>query len=167
MRGQYVQITKIRYLCFDLVHSRYTRMAGFGRREIEYMQALCIYNIYIEYYSVMLTLRALLVFCPHVYMPAYIGLTRTCGPQKQQMIIVKMYLKILIYFWKHYIFPKRWKYFKKYCNNLLRYFIFIHEYILYISIISQQPPVWPLNLDFIFFPSGHSLPQPPPPPKPT
>ena len=52
MRGQYVQITKIRYLCFDLVHSRYTRMAGFGRREIELMQALCIYNIYIEYYSV-------------------------------------------------------------------------------------------------------------------
>ena len=47
MRGQYVQITKIRYLCFDLVHSRYTRMAGFGRREIELMQALCIYNIYI------------------------------------------------------------------------------------------------------------------------
>ena len=52
MRGQYVQITKIRYLCFDFVHSRYTRMAGFGRREIELMQALCIYNIYIEYYSV-------------------------------------------------------------------------------------------------------------------
>ena len=25
-----------------LVHSGYTRMAGFGRREIEYMQALCI-----------------------------------------------------------------------------------------------------------------------------
>ena len=25
-----------------LVHSRYTRMAGFGRRVIEYMQALCI-----------------------------------------------------------------------------------------------------------------------------
>ena len=46
MRGQYVQITKIRYLCFDFVHSRYTRMAGFGRREIELMQALCIYNIY-------------------------------------------------------------------------------------------------------------------------
>ena len=46
MRGQYVQITKIRYLCFDLVHSRSSRMAGFGRREIEYMQALCIYNIY-------------------------------------------------------------------------------------------------------------------------
>ena len=35
-----------------LVHSRYTRMAGFGRREIEYMQALCIYNKYIECYSV-------------------------------------------------------------------------------------------------------------------
>ena len=52
MRGQYVQITKIRYLCFDLVHSRYTRMPGFGRRKIELMQALCIYNIYIEYYSV-------------------------------------------------------------------------------------------------------------------
>ena len=51
MRGQYVQITKIRYPCFDLVHSRYTRMAGFGRREIELMQALCIYDIYIEYYS--------------------------------------------------------------------------------------------------------------------
>ena len=54
MRGQYVQITKIRYLCFDLVHSWYTRMAGFGRREIELMQALCIYDIYIEYYSVAL-----------------------------------------------------------------------------------------------------------------
>ena len=56
MRGQYVQITKIRYLCFRFgtlaVHSRYSRMAGFGRREIEYMQALCIFNIYIEYYSV-------------------------------------------------------------------------------------------------------------------
>ena len=50
-----MQITKIRYLCFDLVHSRYSRMAGFGRREIEYMQALCIYNIYIEYYSVILS----------------------------------------------------------------------------------------------------------------
>ena len=24
----------------------YYRMAGFGRREMEYMQALCIYNIY-------------------------------------------------------------------------------------------------------------------------
>ena len=35
-----------------LVHSRYTRMAGFGRREIEYMQALCIYNKYLECYSV-------------------------------------------------------------------------------------------------------------------
>ena len=56
MRGQYVQITKIRYLCFDFVHSRYTRMAGFGRREIELMQALCIYNIYIEYYSVTMVL---------------------------------------------------------------------------------------------------------------
>ena len=54
MRGQYVQITKIRYLCFDFVHSRYTRMTGFGRREIELMQALCIYDIYIEYYSVYL-----------------------------------------------------------------------------------------------------------------
>ena len=57
MRGQYVQITKIRYLCFDLVHSRYTRVAGFGRREIELMQALCIYNIYIEYYSVGFTVK--------------------------------------------------------------------------------------------------------------
>ena len=56
MRGHYVQITKIRYLCFDLVHLRYTRMAGFGRREIELMQALCIYNIYKEYYSVPFTL---------------------------------------------------------------------------------------------------------------
>ena len=28
IRGQFVQITKIRYLCFDLVHSRYTRVAG-------------------------------------------------------------------------------------------------------------------------------------------
>ena len=27
-------------------------MSGFGRMEIELMQALCIYNIYIEYYSV-------------------------------------------------------------------------------------------------------------------
>ena len=27
-------------------------MAGFGRREIEHMQALCIYNRYIESYSV-------------------------------------------------------------------------------------------------------------------
>ena len=27
-------------------------MAGFGRREIEYMQSLCIYNRYIECYSV-------------------------------------------------------------------------------------------------------------------
>ena len=27
-------------------------MAGFGRREIEYMQALCTYNKYIECYSV-------------------------------------------------------------------------------------------------------------------
>ena len=35
-----------------LVHSWYTRMAGFGRREIEYMQALCIFNKYIEFYSV-------------------------------------------------------------------------------------------------------------------
>ena len=39
-----------------LVHLRYTRMAGFGRREIEYMQALCIYNKYIECYSVLSTL---------------------------------------------------------------------------------------------------------------
>ena len=31
-------------------------MAGFARREIEYMQALCIYNIYIEYYSVSIPL---------------------------------------------------------------------------------------------------------------
>ena len=30
-------------------------MAGFGRREIKYMQALCIYDIYIEYYSVYVT----------------------------------------------------------------------------------------------------------------
>ena len=30
----------------------YSRMAGFRRREIEYMQALCIYDIYIECYSV-------------------------------------------------------------------------------------------------------------------
>ena len=29
-------------------------MAGFGRREIEHMQALCIYNRYIECYSVVL-----------------------------------------------------------------------------------------------------------------
>ena len=35
-----------------LVHSRYTRMTGFGRREIEYMKALFIYNKYIECYSV-------------------------------------------------------------------------------------------------------------------
>ena len=28
-------------------------MAGFGRREIEYMQALYIYNKYIESYSVL------------------------------------------------------------------------------------------------------------------
>ena len=27
-------------------------MAGFGRRDIEYMQALCIHKIYIECYSV-------------------------------------------------------------------------------------------------------------------
>ena len=47
-----MQITKIRYLCFDLVSSRYTRMAGFRRREIEDMQALCINNIYIECYFV-------------------------------------------------------------------------------------------------------------------
>ena len=40
-----------------LVHSRYTRMAGFGRREIEYMHALCIYNKYIEFYSVIATLN--------------------------------------------------------------------------------------------------------------
>ena len=63
MRGQYVQITKIRYLCFDLVSSRYSRMAGFGRREIEYMQALCIYNIYIEYYSVNITHLQSRVLC--------------------------------------------------------------------------------------------------------
>ena len=35
----------------------YTRMAGFGRREIEYMHALCIYNKYIEFYSVIATLN--------------------------------------------------------------------------------------------------------------
>ena len=52
MREQYVQITKIQYLCFDLVHSRYSRMAGFGRRDIDYMQALCIYNIHIDCYAV-------------------------------------------------------------------------------------------------------------------
>ena len=40
-----------------LVHSWYTRMADFGRREIEYMQALCIYNKYIECYSVGRTVR--------------------------------------------------------------------------------------------------------------
>ena len=28
-------------------------MAGFGRREIELMQSLCIYNRYIECYSVL------------------------------------------------------------------------------------------------------------------
>ena len=33
----------------------YTRMTGFGRRDIEYMQALCIYNKYIECYSVVRT----------------------------------------------------------------------------------------------------------------
>ena len=36
------------------VYICYTRMAGFGRREIKYMQALCIYNIYIECYSVII-----------------------------------------------------------------------------------------------------------------
>ena len=66
MRGQYVQITKIRYLCFDLVHSRYTRMAGFGRREIELMQALCIYNIYKEYYSVTASQSCRLISINHV-----------------------------------------------------------------------------------------------------
>ena len=40
-----------------LVHSRYTRMASFGRREIEYMQPLCKYNKYIQSYSVQLPLR--------------------------------------------------------------------------------------------------------------
>ena len=30
-------------------------MAGFGRREIEHMQALCIYNKCIECYSVVFT----------------------------------------------------------------------------------------------------------------
>ena len=30
----------------------YSCMAGFGRREIEYMQGLCIYYMYIECYSV-------------------------------------------------------------------------------------------------------------------
>ena len=39
-----------------LVHSRYTRMAGFGRREIEYIQALCIYNKYKECYSVIISI---------------------------------------------------------------------------------------------------------------
>ena len=38
-----------------LVYIGYTRMAGFGRGEIEYMQALCIYNRYIECYSVYTT----------------------------------------------------------------------------------------------------------------
>ena len=42
------------FSCLYRVHSRYTRMAGFGRREIEYMQALCIYNRYIDCYSVVL-----------------------------------------------------------------------------------------------------------------
>ena len=32
-------------------------MAGFGRREIEYMQALCIHNKYIEYYSVIIQFK--------------------------------------------------------------------------------------------------------------
>ena len=32
-------------------------MAGFGRREIEHMQALCIYNRYIECYSVSNTMN--------------------------------------------------------------------------------------------------------------
>ena len=32
----------------------YSRMAGFGTREIECMQAVCIYNIYIECYSVVM-----------------------------------------------------------------------------------------------------------------
>ena len=45
------------YFCFDLVLSQYSRIAGFGRREIELIQALCIYNIYIEYYSVGKTLK--------------------------------------------------------------------------------------------------------------
>ena len=47
-----LSIYKIYYNKCTLVLLRYTRMAGFGRREIEYMQALCIYKIYIEYYSV-------------------------------------------------------------------------------------------------------------------
>ena len=32
-------------------------MTGFGRRDIEDMQALCIYNIYIECYSLFLSLN--------------------------------------------------------------------------------------------------------------
>ena len=50
LRGQYAQITKIQFVCLHLVHSRYTCMAGFARRDIKYMQALCTYNIYIGCY---------------------------------------------------------------------------------------------------------------------
>merc|ERR1712127_813718 len=46
------------FSCLYRVHSRYTRMAGFGRREIELMQALCIYNRYIECYSVTAMFRS-------------------------------------------------------------------------------------------------------------
>ena len=88
MRGQYVQITKIRYLCFDFVHSRYTRMAGFGRREIELMQALCIYNIYIEYYSVPGRYEPMLCMYIVYYLPAT-KLSREC---------CSVYLRIRILF---------------------------------------------------------------------
>ena len=40
-------------------------MAGFGRREIELMQALCIYNRYIECYSVLTTLIFNTNCCEH------------------------------------------------------------------------------------------------------
>ena len=49
---------KLVLCCLYRVHSRYTRMAGFGRREIEYMQALCIYNkCIIECYTVYHSLK--------------------------------------------------------------------------------------------------------------
>ena len=42
------------YFCALVNVLWYSRMEGFGRREIEYIQAQCIYNIHIERYSVLL-----------------------------------------------------------------------------------------------------------------
>ena len=53
-------------------------MAGFGRREIELMQALCIYNIYIEYYSIIATRIGNTVFFSEPFIVTYISRLGGC-----------------------------------------------------------------------------------------